>query len=179
MDTLIGLLLVALGGLTGWALRARYATGERLRVAEAFEGRTRMAEKDLELAQRELLQSRQLMRRIQDEHGDQSPELSRLKQELEVQKKELSALRRELLDRDAILERFEADDLALLPGVGPVLEGRLKEVGVRCFEDLAALDEAALQGLAERLNIPLRTIKRHDWPSCAAKLIEERGLPTT
>lgn len=63
------------------------------------------------------------------------------------------------------------DDLTVLPGIGPVIAGRLRAAGVRRFENLAALDP---MGIAELLagtrSVTERTVRRADWVGRARRL---------
>ncbi len=62
------------------------------------------------------------------------------------------------------------DDLKVIAGVGPVLEGKLREAGVTSYRQLAVLDETALGEPSDPL-APLRNrIRREHWIVQAKKL---------
>ncbi len=65
-----------------------------------------------------------------------------------------------------------ADDLKKLKGVGKVLEGKLHEVGLTSFAQIAALKEDEIAALEEKLGIAGR-FERDDWIAQAADLANE------
>lgn len=65
------------------------------------------------------------------------------------------------------------DDLKLIKGIGPVLERRLHELGVRSFADLAALTPARVKEIDEAIEFPGR-IERERWIEQARELLERR-----
>jgi predicted flap endonuclease-1-like 5' DNA nuclease len=66
------------------------------------------------------------------------------------------------------------DDLKLVKGIGPVLERRLHELGVRSFADLAALTPARVKEIDEAIEFPGR-IERERWIEQAKELLARRG----
>jgi predicted flap endonuclease-1-like 5' DNA nuclease len=66
------------------------------------------------------------------------------------------------------------DDLKLVKGIGPVLERRLHELGVRSFADLAALTPARVKEIDEAIEFPGR-IERERWIEQARELLARRG----
>lgn len=65
------------------------------------------------------------------------------------------------------------DDLKLIKGIGPVLERRLHELGVRTFADLAALTPARVKEIDEAIDFPGR-IERERWIEQARDLLARR-----
>ncbi len=125
LDILICLVAGVVGAFFGWVLRSQRAIPERLRLVAHFEGRTKLAEQDLERAQRELSESRLSVQRTQAEYAQQSTRVPKLKRELQSLTKQLAEARRELEQHKQLLARLTQDDLSRLPGVGPVLASRL------------------------------------------------------
>lgn len=64
-----------------------------------------------------------------------------------------------------------ADDLKQISGLGPVLEGKLNEVGIYHFWQIAAWDEDEIAWVDTTLNFKGR-IERDDWISQAKRLAE-------
>lgn len=65
----------------------------------------------------------------------------------------------------------EADDLKLISGVGPVLEGKLNELGIYHFEQIAKFTADDINSIDEVLNFKGR-ISRDEWLDQAAKLMK-------
>jgi predicted flap endonuclease-1-like 5' DNA nuclease len=59
------------------------------------------------------------------------------------------------------------DDLTMMPGVGPLLERALNELGVRTFRDIAAWSEEDVARIASRLGSYAPRIKRDEWVDSA------------
>ncbi len=68
----------------------------------------------------------------------------------------------------------EADDLKRISGVGPVLEKKLHDFGVKTFAQVAAFTKEDIAKLDEALNFKGR-IERDDWVGQAKKLAEEKS----
>ncbi len=64
-----------------------------------------------------------------------------------------------------------ADDLKLISGVGPVLEGKLNDLGIYNFSQIAAFTKDEIAMVDERLSFKGR-IEREDWLGQAKKLAE-------
>lgn len=69
--------------------------------------------------------------------------------------------------------RTPPDDLKLIKGIGPVLERRLHELGVRSFADLAALTPERVKEIDEAIEFPGR-IERERWIEQAKELLARR-----
>jgi len=63
----------------------------------------------------------------------------------------------------------QADDLKQISGVGPVLEGKLNDLGIYNFSQIAAFTAEEIAMVDERLSFKGR-IEREDWLGQAAKL---------
>lgn len=66
------------------------------------------------------------------------------------------------------------DDLKLIKGVGPVLERRLHELGVKSFADLAALTPERVKEIDEAIEFPGR-IERERWIEQAKEFLRRRS----
>lgn len=66
------------------------------------------------------------------------------------------------------------DDLKLIKGIGPVLERRLHELGVRSFADLAALTPERVKEIDEAIEFPGR-IERERWIEQAKEFLRSRS----
>ncbi len=64
-----------------------------------------------------------------------------------------------------------ADDLKQISGVGPKLEETLNEEGITTFAQLAALDDAEVDALQERIGGVAGRIRREEWVAQAKKLL--------
>jgi predicted flap endonuclease-1-like 5' DNA nuclease len=64
-----------------------------------------------------------------------------------------------------------ADDLKVISGVGPVLEKKLKDLGVYRYEQIASWKKADIEWVDERLKFRGR-IERDDWVKQAKKLVK-------
>jgi predicted flap endonuclease-1-like 5' DNA nuclease len=64
----------------------------------------------------------------------------------------------------------EAPGLRRIKGIGPSLERRLKDLGVRTMQDLAALDEAGVARIDEALDFKGR-VARERWVEQARELL--------
>ncbi len=65
----------------------------------------------------------------------------------------------------------DADDLKKIPGIGPVLEGKLNALGVTRFSQIAAFSDEDIAKVDDRLDFKGR-IQRDDWVGQAKALIE-------
>ena len=72
----------------------------------------------------------------------------------------------------------ERDDLKLLNGIGPVLEGKLNAAGIHSYRQLAALTDADIDRLeSEAINLGGR-VRREDWIGQAKALcLQKYGEP--
>ena len=72
----------------------------------------------------------------------------------------------------------ERDDLKLLNGIGPVLEGKLNAAGIHSYRQLAALTDADIDRLeSEAINLSGR-VRREDWIGQAKALcLQKYGEP--
>ena len=65
----------------------------------------------------------------------------------------------------------DADDLKKISGVGPVLEGKLHELGITKYEQIAKFKKADITKVDDRLNFKGR-IERDDWVKQAKELMK-------
>jgi len=63
----------------------------------------------------------------------------------------------------------EADDLKKISGVGPVIVGKLNNMGITTFDQIAKLKKADIAEIDEKLNFKGR-IERDDWVKQAKEL---------
>ncbi|MCS6879244.1 MAG: hypothetical protein NZP72_13215 [Geminicoccaceae bacterium] len=66
------------------------------------------------------------------------------------------------------------DDLKLIKGIGPVLERRLNELGIRTFADLAALTPERAKEIDAAIEFPGR-VERERWVEQAKEILARRG----
>ena len=55
------------------------------------------------------------------------------------------------------------DELHSIKGVGAVSEGRLRELGVTTFAQIAAWSDEDIEAVAPRMNISAERIRHEDW----------------
>lgn len=77
-------------------------------------------------------------------------------------------------ERPAAQARAAPDDLKLIKGIGPVLERRLHELGVRSLADLAALTPERVKEIDAAIDFPGR-IERERWIEQAKEVLRARG----
>jgi hypothetical protein len=70
-----------------------------------------------------------------------------------------------------------SDDLARIHGIGPALEKRLRQAGVRTYAEIAAWPEATLDDIERRLmgGVCMGRIRRDDWVGQARRLLKGKG----
>src|SRR5690606_38868191 len=66
------------------------------------------------------------------------------------------------------------DDLKMISGVGPVLEGKLNAIGITTWAQVAALEKAEIAKLEDHLSFPGR-IARDEWIK-QAKALAKGGI---
>lgn len=106
--------------------------------------------------------------------------LHELERALARQRDRADALERELAEQRTRIHTLEqalrdqqtagADDMRLLPGVGPVFARKLAEHGVTRFAQLASYGPEQIIELARVLGIPARRIESSGWVAKAAEL---------
>jgi predicted flap endonuclease-1-like 5' DNA nuclease len=69
----------------------------------------------------------------------------------------------------------EPDDLTRIPGIGPALARGLRALGVRRYDEVAALGDVDLERIARALRVSVGRIRRNDWVGHAAALAAERA----
>jgi predicted flap endonuclease-1-like 5' DNA nuclease len=85
--------------------------------------------------------------------------IARRLQEINEQLRELAG------DRPATLiaQTAESDDLKLINGIGPVLEGKLRAAGIQRYAQIAALTDADIEQLEAAVIHLSGRIRRDDW----------------
>jgi large subunit ribosomal protein L21 len=64
------------------------------------------------------------------------------------------------------------DDLTTVKGIGAVSQGRLKEVGVTTFAEIAAWSDEDLDSVAEQIKVSSERMRREDWVGQARAIVE-------
>jgi len=193
LSSLTGAILLAVTALAsaycGWLL-GRSRGRARLRERKAYEDEmVRSAALGRERARQEREEIEQRLTRLQLEHVECGERARALESEirerdtaLEQLQVEIVASRQALAESTRLAERLqlrseeasapewlscegdgEFDDLQSIRGLGPVLEQRLHELGVRRFHQLASMREADVEWLASRLRILPGRIHRERW----------------
>lgn len=72
----------------------------------------------------------------------------------------------------AVAERTP-DDLEVIEGIGPVINGRLREMGITTFAQIAALTPAEVESIGNQLDFPGR-IERENWIEQARDLHSQK-----
>ena len=75
---------------------------------------------------------------------------------------------------DQIADARERDDLKMIKGVGPAIEKTLNEMGIRNFEQIAAMSEYDIDRIARRLKGFRTRIYREDWMGQARDLHDRK-----
>ena len=70
----------------------------------------------------------------------------------------------------------DTDDLTAIVGIGPALQGRLRDFGYRRYEDLAVLDVQRIERLTLQLELD-DEVERGDWVGQARRLLAGRDSP--
>ena len=105
---------------------------------------------------------------------------SPVKEEPKTEKKELSAeefnkFKSSLLDKIGAAADGDKDDLKKISGVGPVLEGKLNEIGIFTFEQVSKMTKAEYDVLDSLTGSFPGRAERDDWAAQAVKLMNEKN----
>jgi predicted flap endonuclease-1-like 5' DNA nuclease len=107
--------------------------------------------------------------------GDNDAEVAKLKAEVDSLKEKLEETEGEktyLMTRMKSAEAGEVrkvvpmdqrDDLELIHGVGPVIEGMLYDEGIYFFKDVAGWDDAKIEEISAKLPSFKNRIRRENW----------------
>lgn len=76
---------------------------------------------------------------------------------------------------DAAEVTTTSDDLQQLYGVGPKVEKRLHELGIRRYADIAGWTEDDIDRLAPQLKVHAKRIRRDGWVESARELVGEEA----
>ncbi|MCB9226551.1 MAG: quinol:electron acceptor oxidoreductase subunit ActD [Chitinophagales bacterium] len=104
------------------------------------------------------------------------PKATKKVEEVVVEKKQLTEeeithKKNLLLSKVGVVDAGQKDDLKIIKGIGPVYEGRLNELGIYRFEQIANLDHEAKEAVEDLTGFPGR-VDREDWIGQAKKLIK-------
>lgn len=151
------------------------AKAERLEAQlEASEKRASAHEVELE----QLREQYDALRGLMTVRAERIRELERLVEErdrslAEAQQALATAQQEVLAERaraDTATVATAPDDLRQLYGVGPKVEARLRELGVRRFADIAAWTDEDIDRIAPQLKVHAKRIRRDGWVESAREL---------
>jgi len=109
----------------------------------------------------EVKRLREAVRKLQGCCGEGAPEIPEPKQPKAAKKVALPA--------PAGSAAAAEDDLKRINGIGPVLEGKLKALGINSIGQVAAFTQADIDRISEHLNFKGR-IERDEWVQQAQKM---------
>jgi predicted flap endonuclease-1-like 5' DNA nuclease len=171
----IVLLLLAagvIGVLLGWVLtkwtiglranRAEQKADDQKAMAQALREQNDTLQRDLTLARSALHDQATELRRVQA--GRAVTEMASLEATESIE---------QIAARTAGDEPRRDDDLQLIRGIGPKLEGLLKEAGITSFAQIARFDGPDIAVVAAALGSFPKRIQGDDWIGGAARLHEE------
>lgn len=95
---------------------------------------------------------------------------------------EINALLKTLVDDQQVVDKAappnEKDDLKLINGIGPVLEGKLNGVGVCSYRQIAMLTDAEIERIESEVIHSSGRVRREDWIGQAQALyLRQHGKP--
>lgn len=85
---------------------------------------------------------------------------------------EIEAKKSTLLSVVGLADAASKDDLKEVKGIGPVYEGKLNELGIYTFEQIAKLNDDAREAVEELTGFPGR-VEREDWIGQAKQLMNK------
>ena len=162
--------------LTKWTLGRRATSAERqaddqTEVAQALRKQNDSLERDLALARAALHDQEVELRRART--GRDVAEPSRAPAVGELVAGEATATVEEVAARTAGDGPRRDDDLKLIRGIGPKLEGLLKDMGITSFAQIARFEAADIAVVADALGSFPKRVERDDWVGSAARLDQE------
>lgn len=89
-----------------------------------------------------------------------------------LSEEEVTAKKATLLDVVGKVEDGRKDDLKIIKGIGPVYEGRLNELGIFTFEQIAKLNTEAREAVEDLTGFPGR-VERENWIGQASELMNK------
>jgi predicted flap endonuclease-1-like 5' DNA nuclease len=103
-----------------------------------------------------------------DEVAKLKAEINSLKEKLEETEGEKTYLMMRMKSAEAgevrkVVPMDERDDLELIHGVGPVIEGMLYDEGIYFFKDVASWDDAKIEEISAKLPQFKNRIRRENW----------------
>lgn len=91
-----------------------------------------------------------------------APKLEKTEEKKVLTDEEVHAKKKTLLEAVGLVEDGRKDDLKEIKGIGPVYEGRLNELGIYTFEQIAKLTDDAREAVEDLTGFPGR-VEREDW----------------
>ena len=85
---------------------------------------------------------------------------------------EVELKKQTLINTVGVVEEGRKDDLKLVKGIGPVYEGKLNELGIFTFEQIAKLNDEAREAIEDLTGFPGR-VEREDWVGQAKLLMNK------
>lgn len=79
---------------------------------------------------------------------------------------------KKVLHEKIIVADIEKDDLTKIEGIGPFLQGKLHEMGVYTYAEIASWDDAQVAAVTDRIGYFPGRIEKDDWVGQARKLYE-------
>ncbi len=178
------------------AARASRLEANQVRVGTASESgdsEDKIAQMRAEMGElRETLATRD--RRIHDlelQLQDSTERTRELQAKLDNWKHRVTPLTRKLKQQKEVIRKFcqneeaeqpsekPGDDLKVIRGIGPALERRLQQYGIRHYHQIATMSVDELAGIAQKLGIAPNLAERDAWIQQARDLQNQPELPQT
>jgi predicted flap endonuclease-1-like 5' DNA nuclease len=133
-------------------------------------------------------------RRIHDlelQLQDSTDQARQLQTKLDSWKQRIMPLTRKIKQQKELLQRLcrnkvaeqqietPGDDLKVIHGIGPALERRLQQHGIRHYRQLADMNKEELASIAQKLAIAPNRAERDDWIQQARNLLQQSELHQT
>jgi predicted flap endonuclease-1-like 5' DNA nuclease len=130
-------------------------------------------------------------RRIHDlelQLQDSTDQARQLQTKLDSWKQRIMPLTRKIKQQKELLQRLcrnkvaeqqieaPGDDLKVIHGIGPALERRLQQHGIRHYRQLADMNKEELASIAQKLAIAPNRAERDDWIQQARDLLQQSEL---
>ena len=90
----------------------------------------------------------------------------------EQQKESADFIKNAMGSRIKKVSAKQKDNLQLIKGVGPFIEGKLNNLGLYSFEQISALDDELIEKLTEAIQFFPGRIERDDWVGQAKELMD-------
>lgn len=145
------------------------STDQRLEQARATHQSTEKITNDFLGRENELKQE---LLELRSTLTDKLIVIAKLEKRLETRPAPQSTPRDTKETTTAKVEKFNADNLALLRGIGPTTSVKLKELGVNTLTQIAELNDEEFDRLSNSLPNIRTLAEKNDWIESARKLIE-------